>query len=39
MLGSYEREDLMLPMMGDVSVGTKKMQKIASLLCLEQERI
>jgi hypothetical protein len=24
MLGSYEREDLMLPMMGDVSVGTKE---------------
>jgi hypothetical protein len=27
MLGSYEREDLMLPMMGDVSVGTKENAK------------
>ncbi len=27
MLGSYEREDLMLPMIGDVSVGTKENAK------------
>jgi hypothetical protein len=27
MLGSYERENLMLPMIGDVSVGTKENAK------------